>query len=38
MGLTTPETERVEIPMPEPFELPAESPEVPAPLEPVPAG
>ena len=38
MGLTTPETERVDIPAPVPFELPAVEPApAPAPLEPVPA-
>jgi hypothetical protein len=37
MGLTTPETERIDIPTPRPFELPAPEPkEVPAPAEPVP--
>lgn len=37
MGLTTPETERIEIPTPQPLELPASEPkEVPAPAEPVP--
>jgi len=39
MGLTTPETERIEIPRPEPLELPAQEPaEEPVPNEPVPVG
>ena len=44
MGLTTPETERIVIPRPEPFEVPVREPNaepaplVPVPQEPVPAG
>jgi len=38
MGLTTPETERIVIPRPQPFELPAREPDAePAAPEPVPA-
>jgi hypothetical protein len=37
MGLTTPETERVVIPKPEPLQLPVQQPEAePAPAQPVP--
>ena len=39
MGLTTPETERIVIPRPEPLELPSREPaEEPAPVEQAPAG
>ena len=39
MGLTTPETERIDVPRHEPLELPAQEPaEEPVPNEPVPIG